>query len=65
MDGAQKLDDLFDQTEKLLAKLADQHGPGLRVEAVEVFTGIAGKAFVSAAVGQQNIFNPGKILPAV
>jgi len=30
MDGAQKLNDLFDQTEKLLAKLADQRGPEIQ-----------------------------------
>jgi ElaB/YqjD/DUF883 family membrane-anchored ribosome-binding protein len=30
MDGAQKLSDLFDQTEKLLAKLADQRGPEIQ-----------------------------------
>ena len=30
MDGAHKLNDLFDQTEKLLAKLADQRGPEIQ-----------------------------------
>jgi ElaB/YqjD/DUF883 family membrane-anchored ribosome-binding protein len=30
MDGTHKLNDLFDQTEKLLAKLADQRGPEIQ-----------------------------------
>jgi ElaB/YqjD/DUF883 family membrane-anchored ribosome-binding protein len=30
MDGAHKLNDLFDQTEKLLAKLADERGPEIQ-----------------------------------
>ena len=30
MDSAHKLNDLFDQTEKLLAKLADQRGPEIQ-----------------------------------
>lgn len=30
MDSARKLNDLFDQTEKLLAKLADQRGPEIQ-----------------------------------
>ena len=30
MDSAQKLNNLFDQTEKLLAKLADQRGPEIQ-----------------------------------
>jgi ElaB/YqjD/DUF883 family membrane-anchored ribosome-binding protein len=30
MDSAQKLNNLFDQTEKLLAKIADQRGPELQ-----------------------------------
>ncbi len=30
MDGAHKLNDLFDQTEILLAKLADQRGPEIQ-----------------------------------
>ena len=30
MDSTHKLNDLFDQTEKLLAKLADQRGPDIQ-----------------------------------
>jgi len=30
MDGTHKLNDLFDQTEKLLAKLSDQSGPEIQ-----------------------------------
>jgi len=30
MDAAHKLNDLFDQTEKLLAKLADERGPEIQ-----------------------------------
>ncbi|HEY2780055.1 MAG TPA: hypothetical protein VGI90_04730 [Steroidobacteraceae bacterium] len=30
MDSAQKLNNLFDQTEKLLAKLADERGPEIQ-----------------------------------
>jgi ElaB/YqjD/DUF883 family membrane-anchored ribosome-binding protein len=30
MDSAQKLNNLFDQTEKLLAKIADQRGPQIQ-----------------------------------
>ncbi len=30
MDSARKLNDLFDQTEELLAKLADQRGPEIQ-----------------------------------
>ena len=30
MDSAQKLNNLFDQTEKLLAKIADQRGPEIQ-----------------------------------
>ncbi len=30
MDSTHKLNDLFDQTEKLLAKLADQRGPEIQ-----------------------------------
>jgi ElaB/YqjD/DUF883 family membrane-anchored ribosome-binding protein len=30
MDSTHKLDELFDQTEKLLAKLADQRGPEIQ-----------------------------------
>jgi ElaB/YqjD/DUF883 family membrane-anchored ribosome-binding protein len=30
MDGAHKLNDLFEQTEKLLAKLADERGPEIQ-----------------------------------
>jgi ElaB/YqjD/DUF883 family membrane-anchored ribosome-binding protein len=30
MDGARKLNDLFDQTEKLLAKLAHERGPEIQ-----------------------------------
>jgi ElaB/YqjD/DUF883 family membrane-anchored ribosome-binding protein len=30
MDGAHKLNDLFDQTEKLLATLADERGPEIQ-----------------------------------
>jgi len=31
MDSAHKLNDLFDQTEELLGKLADQRGPEIKI----------------------------------